>query len=75
MSTRGTAIDRVLNFYRTASHDTVRVTHQLALEVMAERGIGAKKAKGPSLVKRTRRSKSATTQPDSTSGAAGSGGN
>lgn len=44
---KGTAIDRVLAFYRTASPDTVRVTHQLAVEVMAERGIGSKsKSKG-----------------------------
>jgi len=32
MSARGSAIDRVLEFYRTASADTVRVTHQLAVE-------------------------------------------
>lgn len=37
---KGTAIDRVLQFYRTASADTVRVVHQLAHEVMDERGIG-----------------------------------
>lgn len=37
---KGTAIDRVLHFYRTASADTVRVVHQLAHEVMDERGIG-----------------------------------
>lgn len=42
MSTRSTAIDRVLQFYRTASADTVRVTHALAVEVMAERKIGDK---------------------------------
>lgn len=43
MSSRGTAIDRVLAFYRTASPDTVRVTHALAVEVMAERKIGSGK--------------------------------
>jgi hypothetical protein len=55
MSARGTAIDRVLNFYRSASPDTVRVTHQLALEVMAERGIGGKKVK--QVLKRGRKPK------------------
>lgn len=39
---KGTIIDRVLTFYRTASPDTVRVTHALATEIVAERGIGGK---------------------------------
>lgn len=56
MSARGTAIDRVLHFYRSASADTVRVTHQLAVEIMAERGIGGKKVKH-TLVKRGRKPK------------------
>jgi hypothetical protein len=58
MSSRGTAIDRVLNFYRTASHDTVRVTHQLAQDIIAERGIG-RKVKGTGTVRRGRKPKPA----------------
>ena len=42
---KGSALDRVLLFYRTASPDTVRVTHQLAVEVMEDRGIGGRKVK------------------------------
>lgn len=72
MSTRGTAIDRVLNFYRTASPDTVRVTHQLAVEVMQERKIGGKPAaKG---VRRGRKPKAAQTDV-AAAAAASSGGN
>lgn len=71
-ASRGTAIDRVLAFYRTASPDTVRVTHTLAVEVMADRGIGGKKVK--QIVKRGRRSKSATSQTDPPASAASSSG-
>lgn len=72
MSSRGTAIDRVLAFYRTQSPDTVRVTHALAVEVMAERKIGGKPAaKG---VRRGRKPKVAQTDSAATA-ASSSGGN
>lgn len=77
MSTRASAIDRVLTFYRTASPDTVRVTHTLAVEVMADRGIGGGK-KVKQIVRRGRRSKSATSQTEvatGTAAASSSGGN
>lgn len=68
MSSRGTAIDRVLTFYRTASSDTVRVTHQLAVEVMAQRKIGAP------AVRKARKPKQAS-GASAGAAAAGSGGN
>lgn len=54
---KGTAIDRVLTFYRTASADTVRVTNQLAQEIMAERGIGSKVKLAGKVVRRSRKPK------------------
>lgn len=68
---KGTAIDRVLAFYRTASSDTVRVTHQLAVEVMAERGIGSKsKSKGGAGSGGTRRGRKPKPTSTSEAGAA-----
>lgn len=58
-SSRGTAIDRVLNFYRTASPDTVRVTHQLAVEVIAARKIPL----GPIVKQRKSRTPKPSTAP------------
>ena len=46
MSSRGSSIDRVLAFYREQSPDVVRVTHQLAGEIIAERGIGSRASGG-----------------------------
>lgn len=71
MSTRGSAIDRVLTFYRTASPDTVRVTHQLAVEVMADRKIGDK----PSTKVGRRRRAPKPAQTEAGASAASSGGN
>jgi len=59
MSSRGTIIDRVLAFYRTGSPDTVRVTHQLAVEVMAERKIGSGKPSAKAGARRGRKPKAA----------------
>lgn len=73
MSSRSNAIDRVLSFYRDASPDVVRVTHQLAGEIIAERGIGAKNgasAKG----KRTYTKKSKLATGVSAGGSEASGG-
>lgn len=76
MSSRGTAIDRVLAFYRTASPDTVRVTHQLAVEVMQDRKIGGKPAvKGAKGVRRGRKPQPAQTDSGASAAAASSGGN
>jgi hypothetical protein len=59
MSAKRSPIDRILTFYREQSPDVVRVTHQLALEVMKARGIGngpaksgMKQSRKPKLAKR-----------------------
>lgn len=70
MASRGTAIDRVLAFYRTASPDTVRVTHQLAQEIVEERGIGRKDAGRKSTKGRKPRSAQTGTRADGAVGTA-----
>ena len=73
MSSRSNAIDRVLSFYREASPDVVRVTHQLAGEIIAERGIGAK-ANGSAKAKRSYTKKSKPASGASAGGSEASGG-
>jgi hypothetical protein len=59
MSTKRSPIDRILTFYREQSPDVVRVTHQLALEVMKARGIGNGPAK-PKIARKPKLAKGAS---------------
>lgn len=73
MAAKRSGIDRVLSFYREASPDVVRVTHQLAGEIIAERGIGAK-ANGSAKPKRVYTKKSKLASGVAASGTDASGG-